>query len=287
MKILCATDGSKAALAGPRLLADLALDAQTDIRLLAVLERGEANPVAWQALDAAERALEKSPARLSRTIRRGRASEQVLEAAEEVAADAAATGTDALVVVGSRGHTAIERFFLGSVAERVVRHASCPVLVARPVYEKLDRVVVAVDGSAGSTAALEWVGRLPLPPTCEILLVAVTIPEDLLASSHFLIPGMDAQLRVAAERERESAREHLKAGVALLEAWGRPGATTEMRQGDAASELLAVCAERHADLVVAGARGAGGFDRLLLGSVSEKLIRHAQASVLVVRTPEA
>lgn len=286
MKILCATDGSKASLAGPRLLADLALDAQTDIRLLAVLERGEANPVAWQALDAAERNLAKSPARLSRTIRRGRASEQVLEVAEEVAADAKATGTDALVVVGSRGHTAIERFFLGSVAERVVRHAPCPVLIARPVYEKLDRVVVAVDGSAGSTAALEWVGRLPLPPNCEILLVAVTIPEDLLASSHFLIPGMDAQLRVAAERERESAREHLKAGVALLEVWGRPGAKTEMRQGDAASELLAVSAERHADLVVAGARGAGGFDRLLLGSVSEKLIRHAQASVLVVRTPE-
>lgn len=285
MKILCATDGSKAALAGPRLLADLALSSDSEIRVLAVLERGEANPVAWKALDAAERNLAGSAARLSRTIRRGRAVDQVLEVAEEVTADAVASGSDALVVTGSRGHSFLERFFLGSVAERVVRHAPCPVLVARPLYERLDQVVVAVDGSAGSRYALEWLGRLPLPETCALHLVAVTVPEDLARSSHFLLPGIDAQIREAAHREAQNAREYLNAASQTLGQAGRTQVSTEVREGDPAAELMAVATERKADLIVAGARGAGGFDRLLLGSVSEKLVHHAPSSVLVVRAP--
>jgi len=283
MKILCATDGSRAALTAARWVAQLALDSASEVRILRVLEHGEADAEAWEALDEATTALETSAANVTRSTRHGRAVREVLDAAKEIAGDAKAAGDDVLVAVGDRGHTPIEHLFLGSVAERVVRHAPSAVLVARPVKDRLDRVIVGVDGTTGSANAIDFLCRLPLPADVRITLVGVVVPLDLARSSHFLLPGMDAQIREAALREREWMTGQLAEAAAKLRAAGRTVDEPLLREGDPPAELLEAAAEVEADLVVTGARGAGRFDRLLLGSVSEKLVRHAPVGVLVVR----
>jgi len=282
MRILLATDGSKSALAAARFLAALRMADDSEVQLLCVLEHDEGDPEAYPALDAAERALSGCSAKLRRSIRRGRAVRQVLDAAQGLAMDARG-GDDVLVAIGDHGHTPIEHLFLGSVAERVVRHAPAPVLVARPVRETLDRIVVAVDGSEGAMQAVAYLARLPLPTQVAFRLVGVVLPAELVAARRFPIGGIDAALREAAERERAWLREHLDAAAALLRGAGHDRVEAVVREGDPTAEVLGEANEQQADLIVAGARGAGRFDRLVLGSVSEKLVRHAETSVLVVR----
>ena len=247
-----------------------------------MLERGESNEIAQEALDAAQRALDKSAARIERSIRRGAAAAQIREAAREVAADAARSEEDTLVVVGSQGHSGIELFFLGSVAERVARHAPCPVLVARPLHGGLHRILVAIDGSGFADAAVDYLGRLPLPEETEILLASVLVPSELFDRGRFPLAGLDQQICALSDAAREGARQRLQSAALRLSARGL-NARTELREGDATTELLALARESRADLLVAGSRGSGGFERALLGSVAEKLVRHAPISVLVVR----
>ena len=66
------------------------------------------------------------------------------------------SGQASLVVVGARGHRSLSGVLLGSVSQHVSQHAACPVVVVRAPRHALDRVVVGVDGSPGSSAALEF-----------------------------------------------------------------------------------------------------------------------------------
>jgi len=283
MKVLLATDGSRSAATAARWIAQLGLGADSEVRVLRVLEHGESDAEAYSALDTATELLAGSGADINRSTRRGKAVREVLSAAQEIAREAKSEGVDGLVAVGDRGHTPLEHLFLGSVAERLVRHAPSAVLVARPVRERLDRIVVGVDGTTGSANAIDFLCRLPLPVDVTITLVGVVVPIALTRSSHFLMPGMDQQIRNAALREREWMQEQLDAAAAQLRRAGRTVGESLLREGDPPAEILEAAEEVEADLVVTGARGAGRFDRLLLGSVSEKLVRHAAMGVLVVR----
>lgn len=105
MKILIATDGSRASTTACRWIARLALGADSEIRVLRVLEHGEADADAYGALDTATQLLSDSPAQVERSIRRGKAVREVLTASQELAKDAKSAGEDCLVAVGDRGHT--------------------------------------------------------------------------------------------------------------------------------------------------------------------------------------
>lgn len=283
MKVLLATDGSRPAAAAARWIAQLGLGADSEVRVLRVLEHGESDAEAYSALDSATELLAESDADINRSTRHGKAIREVLSAAQEIAREAKSAGVDALVAIGDRGHTPLEHLFLGSVAERLVRYAPSAVLVARPVRDRLDRIVVGVDGTTGSANAVDFLCRLPLPTDVAITLVGVVVPIELTRSSHFLMPGMDQQIRDAALREREWMQEQLEAAASKLRGAGRTVSAAMLREGDPPAEILEAADELEADLVVTGARGAGRFDRLLLGSVSEKLVRHAAMGVLVVR----
>src|SRR5680860_697446 len=67
-----------------------------------------------------------------------------------------ASSQASLLVVGARGHSALSGVVIGSVSQHVSQHAACPVVVVRPAAHALNRVVVGIDGSPGSTAALEF-----------------------------------------------------------------------------------------------------------------------------------
>ena len=169
VNILYATDGSEGALAAAHFLARLPLAADCQIHLLTVIEvdggEAEANDIVARTREA----LGETRARVSTRLRRGDAAQQILEQIHHGGDDDATAETldgvagipddgplPDLVVVGTHGHGAIARLFLGSVAERVARHAPCPVLLARPLIGgELDRIVVGLDGSDSAARTLD------------------------------------------------------------------------------------------------------------------------------------
>ena len=123
MRILYATDGSNGAQIAADLLASLPLAPDCQVMVLTVVPHHEEDH-ARAVLAAVCDTLRHSTSHLSPLTLRGDPAEAILEVAEEKQVD--------LIVVGTRGLSALERFFLGSVAERVARHAPCPVLSGTP-----------------------------------------------------------------------------------------------------------------------------------------------------------
>jgi nucleotide-binding universal stress UspA family protein len=190
-----------------------------------------------------------------------------------------------VVVMGSRGHTGLSRLWLGSVSREVVRRAPCAVLVVKGKLEAAPRIVAGLDGSPNARRAVRFLAALQAPPRGEIRLVRVV--EPVRAPSVTALPTMtrrvlageaaavEAQRRAAASKELDSARSELaRAGWRVR---------VQVRTGVPLAELLGAAREAHADLVAIGARGVGGIERLLLGSVAEGILTRSPVSVLVVR----
>jgi nucleotide-binding universal stress UspA family protein len=164
----------------------------------------------------------------------------------------------------------------------VARHARCPVLVCKGAPRAIRSMTVAVDGSDHARAALRFVRDLPLPAGTALHLVAVVEPLRYPSTA----PGMIAPQLVAALREYEDERRRELEQVLAAAAAEVPSPVTTSTTtlvGAPALSILAEAEKRGSDLVVVGARGLGAVKRLLLGSVSESVLRHAACPVLVVR----
>jgi nucleotide-binding universal stress UspA family protein len=187
------------------------------------------------------------------------------------AADRVAAG---LVVVGAHGPRG-RKHALGGVAERVVRHAHCHVLVARPAPAGPPLVLAAVDAS---DPALEALGAAAAEATRrEAKLVAVHCMDLLLPGVvGYEVPPLGPEV-VAAMRAQWMHR--------MEESAAKVNARAELRieEGPAGPLIVKLAAELPAALVVVGTHGRTGLRRLVLGSVAEAVVRNAPASVLVVR----
>ena len=179
---------------------------------------------------------------------------------------------DGLLVVGSQGLDALDRFMLGSVSTNLIHHATCPVLVVKDEAAPLRRITLATDGSDASANALEFVlttfqpdrssgkgGRVPIHVSVIHVMPPVKYP-GLKEANHKLL--------------EQTVRKLIKAGFA---------AEPLCQLGKPAEEIMKVAAKHHADLIVMGAKGLGAIARFLLGSVSTRVVQHANCSVLVVR----
>lgn len=275
MRFLYATDGSEGSKAGAEFLHSIPLTEEDVIALLTVTQTEESKGDGQRILDRAKEWLGDTPATLHRYIRTGNAALEIIDAIVWLTAE---VPTD-LVVVGTHGRTGMARFFLGSVAERVARFAPRPVLVANHVDGPLSSVIIGYDGSRGAKRCVQFVNRLPLEPDCEICVVAVTTP---LTATGFLPGNLRAEAENLCRSEKAEARRGLDKVAATLQASGRQ-VTTLLQDGDPASILLRVATERKADLIVVGAQGMSEIEQFLMGSVSDKVLRYANCSVLVVR----
>jgi nucleotide-binding universal stress UspA family protein len=284
MRILYATDGSTGALGAAHLLASLPLDTEDQLLVLTVVPEYE-DTEGRAALAAAREVLTHCAASLTMQVRRGDAAEAILRVAEDQPAD--------LVVVGSRGLSSVARFFLGSVAERVARHALCPVLLVRPQHAEMHRVLVGVDGSDRSDESVQWLRGFPLPVGCEVRIVTVLPSAEELVRTpgarrregRLLPLGHGYRSAIAfAERQEREVEKHLNVlGDRLNDAGER--ATVEVWHGDPALALIQGAERSQADLVVVGSHGHSAVERFFIGSVSEKVLRHAPCSVLMVKRP--
>ena len=160
-----------------------------------------------------------------------------------------------VVVVGSGKETWRDTVVLGSVSGSIVHAAPCPVLVVHraPSGDGPIRVVVGTDGSDGATRSIEAFAGFADPARCEVIVLAVADDGD------------------------EVAAQHLEAAGGVLTSAGFR-VETAVEPGKAATVILDQAEQREADIVVVGARGLGRFRAKVLGSVSDRVVRHAPAT---------
>lgn len=160
---------------------------------------------------------------------------------------------------------------LGSTADRVVRQAACPVLIVRPDSAfPPSRVLAPVDLSEVSAAAFRFgLGLLDQAGVRPVMAELLFVLSPAEASIHFS-PDQIAYL-ARAELQRFAERELPQVRV-----------TRQVRSGMPWEQILLEAREMAADLLILGAQGRSGLERLLLGSVASDVLREAQCSVLVV-----
>jgi nucleotide-binding universal stress UspA family protein len=194
------------------------------------------------------------------------------------------TSRDAsLLVVGARGLGGFRELLLGSVSHACVHHAASPVAVVRgehtaPEAGTVERVVVGIDGSETARHALAWaVEEARLRPARLEVVHAWHMPY--VTGYPWVSPTFDL------DAFEEAAQRTVAVALGAVDTDGLVEPITRtLCAGGAASALLD--AAKGADLVVVGSRGLGGFTGLLLGSVGDQVVHHADCPVVVV-PPEA
>ncbi|MFC0032135.1 universal stress protein [Micromonospora chaiyaphumensis] len=187
--------------------------------------------------------------------------------------------TATMIVLGDRGLGGFAALVVGSVAIQVASYADCPVLVARGTPRPAGPVVVGVDGSARSQAAVDFAAEEAAVRGTRLHAVhAYTHP----ASSG---PG-DMQPLVYEESELRGEEDQVLTGSLIGLAERRPEVPVTRAVTHARPVAALVEASREAQLLVVGRRGRGELTGLLLGSVSQGVLHRADCPVAVVRAPE-
>ncbi|HEY9431942.1 MAG TPA: universal stress protein [Blastocatellia bacterium] len=196
--------------------------------------------------------------------RLGAPATMVIEKADEWRPD--------LIVVGSQGRSALGRFLLGSVSQKVVTEAHCSVRVARSHESDAEapaRLLIGVDGSPDAEAAITGVAARVWPANSKARVVIAL--DDVVSEVINQIEGGRAWIH-----------ETIEAAGARLRAAGLT-VSSQIRKGDPKSILPAEAESWGADCIIVGARGLNRFERFRLGSVSAATAARAHCSVEVVR----
>lgn len=215
-------------------------------------------------------------------VREGFPATEIVEYARTIDAD--------LLVLGTHGRSGVERLLLGSVAERVLRRAGCPVLTVPagqpdavaagfPIFKT---IVCPIDFSEASMLALEYALSLARESDAHltILHVASFSLEQTMLDTAAAEGGMTvAEFRRRTERDLE-ARLH---ATVPADAADYCRIDTLMMRGKPGIEVIRAATDRHADLIVMGVHGRGVVDLTLFGSTTQHVVRAAHCPVLTIR----
>jgi nucleotide-binding universal stress UspA family protein len=190
-----------------------------------------------------------------------------------------------LIVMGTHGRRGIERLLIGSVAERVLRTAACPVMVVPPhdvvptETISFKHLVCAVDFSDSSLAALRWALSLAEEADAHLwLLHTIEVPPELRVSTVVTdkeVAGLNAKARADALNQLRSLVPGEAVEFCSVE--------TATASGEAAHAILTFAEDHGADLIVMGAQGHSAVDRFIFGSKTRDVIGGARCPVLTVR----
>jgi len=285
--ILFPTDGSDGAEAAFEHVLDLAEAHDATVYVLNVADtaRDSVTQIQGQVIDT----LEREGARVVRETAQ-RASDRGVTTVTEVLqgepystiVDYAAANDVDVVVMPTHGRRGLERFLLGSTTERVIRRADVPVLTLRPdddvrVRYPYRNVLMPTDGSATADAALDLAVDLTAAEDAGLHLLSVVDVTSL---------GIDVRADIAVESLEESAADVVESATGTATEAGVTPAETAVELGTSVARVVRSYVDDHdVDLVVVGTHGRTGFDRYVLGSVTEKLVRASPVPVLTVRGP--
>ena len=176
-----------------------------------------------------------------------------------------------LVVVGGKHHSALGRWLVGSTAHSLVRTLDVPVLVARDLPVPIENVLAAVDLSEAASPTVHLAEQIAALFEAALGLVHVVAPPP--AGVGF--PSSLFQVEAA-----DRSREQLTRYVWPLTTY--PDVRTNVRYGSIEPEIAEEAAACEADLIVVGSHGKGWFDRVVIGSTTERLLNALPASLLIV-----
>lgn len=194
--------------------------------------------------------------------------------------DEAAKQKSTMIVMGRRGKRGLKRLVMGSTTAWVIGHSPCSVLVVpRAAQVEYKNVLVATDGSKYSTAAAsEAIGIAKLNKS--LLTVIAVVPAEL-ATPTDVDFGVGQREKIADQVMREAEKN----AKIVKDAAQKEGVSVHayVMTGRPADAIIETAKDKGADLIVVGSHGRTGLDRLLMGSVAERVIVLANSAVLVVK----
>ena len=199
-------------------------------------------------------------------------AERILAVAREERVD--------VVIAGTHGRTGLQRAILGSVADRLVRQAPCPVITVPPTLGdkpggKIRRICYATDFSPTARAAWPWVVSIARAADAEVYLVHVTLSP--VPDRHLPAETLGRLAQMLHEQGRATVER-------FLEQSPFPGGriSVHVSHGDPGEQIVHQAQAHSADLVVMGTHGWSGVVRWMLGSVAHHVIQTAPCPVLTV-----
>ena len=295
---LIPTDGSDRAEDAARRGFDLAVQCSADVHVLSVADSSVATGAGYAGDSQSIRERLRETATARATSLRDEATERGLETtaatregipAKEIVDYAAEHDIDA-IAIGTSGRGGVARAVIGSVADKVVRTASVPVLTISPdaadVAEgnpTVNSILLPTDGSDTAMAA----ARLGMEFAADLeasvhLLSVIDSDRDRVLSR---LSGSDSEADLDADERREGAIDALETLATDARSLGL-NVVTETSTGHPADEIVDYAESASIDLIAMGTAGRGGFDRYLLGSVTDSVVRTATVPVLTIRANE-
>jgi nucleotide-binding universal stress UspA family protein len=206
---------------------------------------------------------------------------------EDIIIAAASADRGTLIAMATHGRSGVTRWLLGSVTEKVLRGTVNPLLVVRaPGNSKTDgeaalrSVIVPIDGSDVAETILSPVAALAKALDLQILLVRVYgLPLPTYGGDDYYVPDY-LELK---DQIRDEAEGYLNSRASLLRAQGVADVSTVVIEGSAADAIINLARKTPDNLLAMSPYGRSGLQRLVLGSVTEKVVRHCQDPVLIVR----
>ena len=206
---------------------------------------------------------------------------------EDVIIERAAADKSILIAMASHGRSGLNRFLLGSVAEKVLRGTANPLLLIRATSENttagdasFDSVVVPLDGSDLAERVLPTVVEMAKRFDVGVKLFrAYHIPYSAYGDGWAVAEGIDELLTTV----RDEAEDYLNKKAEELKKLGVAKVACITKEGFAADEIIKLGRSSADSLIAMGSHGRSGMKRWVMGSVAEAVVRHSAVPVLVVR----
>ncbi len=212
------------------------------------------------------------------TVEKGKAEQAIIETA--------AVDKGALVTMATHGRSGINRWLLGSVAEKVLRGATNPLLLVRATEEAkaeatLKSIVVPLDGSELAESVLPTVAELAKTLKLAVVLFrAYNIPTGAYADGE----GYDAvNYEELLTAMREEAVDYLEKRTEAVKKLGIANVSYVAQEGFAADQIISLSRKSPDNLIAMCTHGRSGVKRWMLGSITETVVRHSGDPILVVR----
>jgi nucleotide-binding universal stress UspA family protein len=207
--------------------------------------------------------------------------------AEEAIISKAGADAGALTAMATHGRSGLNRFLLGSVAEKVLRGSANPLLLIRATDEakgegeaKLTSIVVPLDGSELAESVLPMVATMAKKLDLEVVLFrAFHIPYNTYGGDDGYMVNYDELIASV----RDEANEYLEKKVAEVKKLGVAKVSALTKEGFAGDEIIAIGRKTPDNLIAMCSHGRSGVRRFVLGSVTETVVRHSGDPVLVLR----
>lgn len=210
--------------------------------------------------------------------------------AEELILARAQTEPDTLIVMATHGYSGIKRWLLGSVAEKVLHGATNHLLLIRATEEgmksevvSLQTLIVPLDGSPLAEIAIPYAVEL----ASRLDLAITLIRAFSLQASTSMTEEQAESIQEVGDQIGKEAQDYLDEKAEHLRAQGVKKLSKVVVEGPAAESIITLAREKPNSWVVMGTHGRSGVSRWVLGSITERVTRHANDPVLVIRASSA